>query len=32
VRHPWRYATSFFGVIDLPAVLPTYPALFFPEL
>jgi voltage-gated potassium channel len=32
VRHPWRYARSFFGVIDLLAVLPTYLALFFPEL
>jgi len=32
VRRPWRYATSFFGVIDLLAVLPTYLALFFPEL
>lgn len=32
VRHPLRYATSFFGVIDLLAVLPTYLALFFPEL
>lgn len=32
VRHPWRYATSFFGVIDLLAVLPTYLAFFFPEL
>ncbi len=28
----WRYASSFFGVIDLLAVLPTYLALFFPEL
>jgi voltage-gated potassium channel len=27
-----RYATSFFGVIDLLALLPTYLALFFPEL
>lgn len=27
-----RYATSFFGIIDLIAVLPTYLALFFPEL
>lgn len=26
-----RYATSFFGIIDLVAVLPTYMALFFPE-
>jgi len=27
-----KYATSFFGVIDLIAVLPTYLALFLPEL
>ncbi|MGE4072463.1 MAG: ion transporter [Lysobacterales bacterium] len=27
VRHPWRYARSFFGVIDLLAVLPTYLSL-----
>lgn len=27
-----KYATSFFGVIDLLAVLPTYLALLFPEL
>ena len=32
VRKPLRYATSFFGIIDLVAVLPTYLALFFPEL
>lgn len=32
VRHPWRYATSFFGVVDLLAVLPIYLAFFFPEL
>jgi len=32
VRRPLRYATSFFGIIDLVAVLPTYLALFFPEL
>ncbi len=32
VRHPLRYATSFFGVIDLLAVLPTWLAAFFPEL
>lgn len=32
VRHPWRYATSFFGVVDLLALLPTYLALFVPEL
>lgn len=31
VRHPWRYATSFFGIIDLLSILPTYVALVFPE-
>ena len=29
---PLRYATSFFGVVDLVSVLPTYLALFFPEI
>jgi len=32
VRHPLRYASSFFGIIDLLALLPTYLALLFPEL
>lgn len=32
VRRPLSYATSFFGIIDLVAVLPTYLALFVPEL
>jgi voltage-gated potassium channel len=27
---PLRYATSFFGMIDLMAILPTYLGLFFP--
>jgi voltage-gated potassium channel len=31
VRHPLRYARSFFGVIDLLSVLPTYLALFIPQ-
>jgi len=31
VRHPWRYATSFFGIVDLLSVLPTYIALVVPE-
>lgn len=31
VRHPLRYATSFYGVIDLLALLPTYLALLVPE-
>ncbi|MEN9886143.1 MAG: hypothetical protein RL758_721 [Pseudomonadota bacterium] len=30
--HPWAYARSFFGVIDLLSILPTYLALFVPEL
>jgi voltage-gated potassium channel len=32
VRHPLRYAISFFGIIDLLSILPTYLALFFPEV
>ncbi|HRK39353.1 MAG TPA: ion transporter [Burkholderiaceae bacterium] len=30
--NPWAYARSFFGVVDVLAILPTYLALFFPEL
>ncbi len=30
VKRPLSYATSFFGVIDLLACLPTYLSLFFP--
>ena len=32
VRHPLRYALSFFGLVDLLAVLPTYLALLVPEV
>lgn len=32
VRRPGRYARSFFGVVDLVSVLPTYLSLFFPGL
>ena len=32
VERPMRYALSFFGIVDLLAVLPTYLALFLPEL
>jgi len=32
VQRPLRYATSVFGIIDLLAVLPTWLALFVPEL
>lgn len=30
VKHPLRYATSFFGVIDLLAILPTFLSVLFP--
>lgn len=30
VQRPWRYATGFFGVIDLLAVLPSYFSLLMP--
>jgi voltage-gated potassium channel len=30
VRRPLAYATSFFGMVDLFAVLPTYLSIFFP--
>lgn len=29
VRKPWRYASSFYGIIDLLAILPSYLSLFF---
>ncbi len=32
VRHPWRYARSPYGIIDLLAALPTYLALLVPGL
>jgi voltage-gated potassium channel len=32
VRHPWRYARSFFGIIDLLAILPAYLAVLVPEM
>lgn len=30
-KHPMKYATSFFGVIDLLSILPTYLALIEPD-
>ncbi|MEM8782237.1 MAG: ion transporter [Planctomycetota bacterium] len=30
VRKPWAYARSFFGVVDLVSILPTYVSLLFP--
>jgi len=32
LKRPQHYAKSFFGIIDLLAVLPTYLALFFPAI
>ncbi|GGX10112.1 ion transporter [Undibacterium macrobrachii] len=32
VKYPMRYALSFFGIVDLLAMLPSYLALFFPEV
>jgi voltage-gated potassium channel len=32
VERPLRYARSFFGIIDLLSVLPTYLAIVFPEI
>jgi voltage-gated potassium channel len=31
VERPMRYVRSFYGIVDLLAVLPTYLAFFFPE-
>jgi voltage-gated potassium channel len=31
VQRPWRYVRSFFGIVDLLSVLPTYLAIFLPE-
>jgi voltage-gated potassium channel len=31
VDRPWRYARSFFGLVDLLAIAPTYLALLMPE-
>ena len=31
VRKPWRYFFSFYGVIDLLSILPTYLGLFYPS-
>ncbi len=32
VRNPWRYARSFYGVVDLLSILPTYLAILVPGL
>ncbi len=30
VKRAWRYAVSFFGIVDVVAILPTYMSLFLP--
>lgn len=30
IGKPWKYATSFFGVVDLLAIIPTYVSLILP--
>jgi voltage-gated potassium channel len=32
VRKPWRYALSFFGLVDILAIAPTYLSFFVPGL
>jgi voltage-gated potassium channel len=32
VRRPFAYALSFFGIVDLLSVVPTYIAVFYPDL
>lgn len=32
VRYRWRYVFSFYGIVDLLAILPTYAALLMPNL
>ena len=29
IKRPWRYATSFLGIIDLLAIIPSYLSIFF---
>lgn len=31
VKKPWKYMTSFYGVVDLLSILPTYISVFFPQ-
>ena len=30
VKKPWKYVTSFFGIVDLISIIPTYISLFVP--
>ncbi|MEI9944197.1 MAG: hypothetical protein WDN26_08210 [Chitinophagaceae bacterium] len=29
IKKPWRYVTSFLGIIDLLAIIPSYLSIFF---
>lgn len=31
IRHPLKYATSFYGIVDLISIVPTYFSLIFPS-
>ena len=31
VKKPWKYMTSFYGVVDILSILPTYISIFFPQ-
>jgi len=31
VYRPWKYITSFYGIVDLLSILPTYLSLFIPQ-
>jgi len=31
-RRPWRYILSFYGIVDLLAILPSYLSIFFPGM
>ncbi len=30
-KHPWKYATSFYGIVDLISILPSYISFFLPQ-
>lgn len=32
VRHPWRYVFSFFGLVDIMAIMPTFLELLLPSV
>jgi voltage-gated potassium channel len=32
IRSPWRYARSFFGIVDFLSIIPTYLSFLFPSI